>query len=707
MRTNLTRAVASLVVAAALAAVAASAAAQDASSSTAGQPAAAPSTAPAVAPSAGQAAAGSAEKPAMPAKETPPALVQFGGVRLSRAEAAESIALVRSILKTLEEDKSLRQAPTRQALVATVAARLKEKWPLAEPASNLMAERRHMQVFVTLYAPGGADIVAEGRGTSLAAALVDASCGLWRSARFVAEGFQHLAQTRVELDVTVASRPYVANIAEPFLYSLQVGLEGLVYENGDQRAVVLPWEALRRPWEMRFIRKGRTDETELRAARTPEDLKQTIFKALLERAGTDANSWRTPLAFLMRFTTQIFVEPRAGGGGGDPIELLRTGTPLEADLVTADDVTRAARLAADHLARVPDPSDVAREGFDPLRRQWTGEFETGRQALVVQALVRLHRAEKQPWMERAALGLGDKLAAELKLVKVKRRDGSERRCLFAVSGPKSELVSTAQAVGALADLLALRNNRETRERITLLANTLLVSQKEDGSFGAYFTPATAAGAVGKNEEDVSGEAAALLGLVRAHEAVGGDELLKAARSSAEYMVFAREKKMNRATPSGLVDPYLIEALAALDRQLVNDEFVRYAARCADAIIERQATDASRYLPDELGGFLSDTSLTAEQATFCLRGLRTMDSWASRLESQSPERYKKLDLAVSRDRWSKALRCAEAFLLGLQYTDRNSFYMADGPLAIGGLRQSTCDSRISTVAMANFLLAETK
>jgi hypothetical protein len=669
------------------------------------------------------------------AQEAP--VAELGGVRLSRAEAGAAAALARQVLGMIDAETGLRQAPSRQALVATIGERLKEKWPLAEPAPKIFKELRHTAVFVTLYGPNGADLTGEGRGTSVLAAVVDAACGLARSPRYRAEGFDRLAGMRLALDLTVAERPFITNLAEPFLYSMQLGVDGLIYQNADQRGVLLPWEATRRAWEMRFTRSDSGAAEEMQPARTIEDIKRAVFRSLLDRAGAHPATWRSPAAAVLRFQTQSFVEDRAAGGA-EMVELYRVAPLVRPESLAAEDLSRAARLAADYLARVPDQAETARDGFDPLRNQWTGEFLAARQALVVQALARLYGAEKQPWMLRAAQGLARRLLLEappggvnqpvvqtgVRQATFKSRDGTNRKCAYLVAGPRSELAATAQAVLALAELRAVEpaSSRqggdrpaggpkdESLEQLKLLANTLLVSQKEDGSFGAFFAPATAENILGGNEENVRGESLDLLALARAYEATRDEDYLKAARAAAEYLVFKREQKFGRAPGApgqGMADPYLIEALALLDKHLVNDGCARYAAGCAEAVMDSQLTDASRYLLDELGGFAGAAEPDTEYASFCLRGLRALERWSARLETEAPERYQKLGLATVRDSAARAARRAEAFLLGMQYTSANTFYAPEGAIAVGGLRYTPCDGRASTIAAANLVLAEGK
>jgi len=632
---------------------------------------------------------------------------EIGGVRLSRAEAAVAANLVRHTLKTVGSDASLKRQPTHAALVHALTNRFAETWPLAESRPKVFGEPRRMQVFVTLYAPGGADLSAEGRGTSLLGAVIDAACSLQRSARYGLEGFDRLTQVRVSLDLTVIQLPYRVNVAEPFLYSMRPGLDGLVYENADQRGVVLPWEAVRRSWELRFRTPEGGDAPQTRPARTPEDVKKAVFRSLLERAGQQPTTWRGPLARVLKFDVQSFVEDRPGGGSG-VVQLYRTGVPVRAESMMPDDVAAAAKLATDYLARTPDRAHRVREAYDPLRGQWDERLDPGRQAVVTSAVARLCRSAKQEWMLRATRRLSGWLVRGLKRGTFKGRDGKERPCAYVLVEAKPQMAAIAQVLVGLCEVQQTDPAEDTRDAIRLLAGTLVAAQYPDGAFGLHFMPAADEKVVGKDREDVRGESLSLLALARAFEVTGDQELLKAARAGAEYMVFRREKKLGRSEPVGIADPYLIEALAVLDRYLANDGFVRYAATCAEAIVKTQASDASRHYLDELGGFLGGTTYPdAEYSSFCLRGLKAFLRLAAAVEASAPERYRKASLALTRERASQSVTRAEAFLLGLQYTESNTFYVGEPAVALGGLRHSACDARVSTIAVANFLLAETQ
>jgi hypothetical protein len=625
-----------------------------------------------------------------------------GGVRISRADAAAAVRVVRHALQTINTDPSLKRQPSALALAHTLTARLKAAWPLEEPMPVVFAEERPMQVFVALYGPAGTDLVAEGRGPSLLAALVHAACGLGLSERYPG-GFDRLAQVRVSFDLTIHQMPYRANIAEPFLYSMRPGIDGLVYANGDRRSTVLPWEAMRRAWEMKFRTPEGQEVAETRPARTPTEVKKAVFRSLLERAGAQPATWRAPTAHVLRFETQAFAEDRPDG---EVMALYRTGPVVRPESLIADDLAAAVTLATDYLARTPSRTNVVRDAFDPQRQAWNERFESARQALVVQALISAYARAKQPWMIKAARTLSEELRRELKRGTSSDSREGRRQCAFVVVGGKSELVWTAQVLVGLSALQGIDADKGRLDLIGELAGTLLHAQQEDGAFKVYFAPATDEKTVETDKEDLRGESLSLLALARAYEATGRRDLLKAARKTAEYLVFEREEKLGRAQAKGLSDPYLVEALSALDPHLANDALLRYAITCAEAIMAAQINDISLHPLDEQGGFLVGTTYAdTEYASFCLRGLKALERAAARIEGAAAARYNRLGLALPRERLRQAIRRAEAFLLGLQYTEATGFYLAAPELAAGGLRHSACDGRISTVAVANFILAE--
>lgn len=678
------------------------------------------------------------EKPATPEKASsaPPAARAFGGVggiELSRAEAAQAVALVRHVFGLAESDASIQRMPTPEAVAHALTLRFKDAWPLKEPASPVFQEARPMQVFVTLYRANGTELGGEGAGDSLTEALSGAAAALAADARYRAGQFHRPAEVRVALDLTVTLVPYMANLAEPFLYSFRPGLDGLVYENVAQRSVTLPWEAVRRSWDLKFRRaesdktgkpaegdkaapSGGADKTEkgdktdkveeFRPARSPEDIKAAVFAALVERAGTTMSAYRTPAARVLRFQSQSFVETALGGG--DVLALYRTGPLVRAESLTEAEISTAVGLAADYLARSPNQDREVRDAYDPLRDQWQDDYSAARQAMTAAALAAQSRTAKQDWMLRAARTLSAEIVKGLRRQTLKTSGGQDFSCAYVGEAGRAELVRTAQVLACLATVEGVGPEEPTRAAIVELANSLLVSQQADGSFKVFFAPGTAADLVGKDAEDLRGESLSLLALALAYERTQSQELLAAARKTAEYLVFEREKKLGRKEPRGLADPYLVEALAILDGLLVNDAFVSYAAGCAAAIREKQIVDATQAHRDELGGFRLIASYPdAEYSSFCLRGLRAMERLADRIETAAATRFTKLGLAATRDRARESARQAEAFLVGLQYTPANLFYAATAPIAAGGLRQSAYDTRVSTIAVCNFLLAESK
>jgi hypothetical protein len=631
----------------------------------------------------------------------------LGGVRVSCAQATVASRLARHVLRTLAEDRTLARQPTHVALVHTLMERLKRKWPLEPAAPKVLIEKRPMQAFVTLYSPSGGELSAGGNGESLAEAIVDATVLLARNPKYAIAGFSRLAQVRIALDVTVFEVPFMVNLAEPFLYSFRPGIDGLVYENGDQQGIVLPWEAGRRAWDLRYKKPGEEEVYEARPARSPEDVKAAVFRTLVERAGSQMGAWRTPAARVLRFEVQSFVEPVAGGKG-PVIALYRTGPLVRHESLTDGDAAVAAMAAADYLARTTNKDKEIRGGFDPLRNRWVDDFNGPRQAIVAAALARYHRTGRQAWMLRAAKTLAVPLVQALRRGKFKDPSGRERSCAWIGEPLKAELADSAQVLVGLAEVQRAAPDDRVLQAITQLADTLLLSQNGDGSFNQYFVPGTSKDLVARDTENLRGESLCLLAMARAFEQTGREDVLRAARKTAEYLAFRREKKLGQAESVGVDDPILVEAMAALDVQLGNDALVRYAARCAGALVDKQLTDASQSYLDELGGFLEGVTYPdAEYTSFCLRSLRSLEQMAARIEAESPSRYALLGLAVPRERARAAARRARAFLMGLQYTPQNLFYTGTAKVAVGGFRHSAYDSRISTIAVANFLLAAAK
>lgn len=637
---------------------------------------------------------------------------RVGGVRLKADEASAAVGLVRRALELLEADRSLKGLQPRAAQIRAVADAVRAAWPKATPLPDVVLQQRPMQVFVTLYLPTGADLTAEGRGDSLLAALVDAAVNLPRAPRYQADGFHRLADVRIHLDVTVYRLPYMQNVADPFLYSMRPGLDGLVYENGDLRGTVLPWEAVRRAWQMHFIQIGEGEAERPAAprdARLPEDVKKAVFRELLDRAGAQPATWRGPGARVLRFETQSFVERAAGGRtqDGQPAvaALYRMGPLVDAESVTEASMAAATRSATDYLARTMSAEGAVNASYDPLRDQWVAGPDASRQALTIHTLARLHAARPEAWIVRAAQAAAVTLMKSVKEGIVTDVDGTQRPCAFVFAGLKSEVAWTSQALVALADLHGLAPDKATETTVRQMAVALLAAQQKGGSFQVYFATDAAGDKGVRNSEDLEGESLAVLALVRAYELLGDETCLRAAQRSAEYMVFQRERRIGRRQETGLPDVALVEALDRLDTLLPSDALARYGRLCGEQIVARQASEPARYLDDEFGGFPTGLVFDSESAAHHLRGLAAARRLAARLRADAPQRHASLKFDEFEPRADRAARLAEAFLLNHQYRAESSFYAAQPAVAVGGLRFSATDARVSTVTVLNFLLAE--
>ena len=363
--------------------------------------------------------------------------------------------------------------------------------------------------------------------------------------------------------------------------------------------------------------------------------------------------------------------------------------------------------SADYLARAPERSGAVRDGYDPLRLVWSsqGGMRPDQQALCLEALARLHQSGKEAWTMQGAKLLLDTLAGGIQGLRVQGLDKQSRQTAFASYDGRSETAWHAQMLLGVAALEEIAPTDSQRNLIRHLANTLLSVQKTDGTFMHYIGPGTEESLMQNDREDRFGVSLNLLALTRAYEILKDDELLRRARLTADFLVRQREKSLGREKNEGLADVHLIAALGALDRHEVNDSYVNYARLCIGQILKLQAADPMLYPRDEWGGFGESGTVDTHFSAFCLRGLGAAARMAANIRKASPERFAKLNLESMESAAHIAGERAIAYMLGMQYTAENSFYIDLQRVASGGFRHSATDCRISTVTVATWLLSQ--
>ncbi len=628
-------------------------------------------------------------------------------VRMTEDEMRYTLALTRGLMNSFATVEAIGQARNK-AMMELELDRQVEALGLAVPKGMYEEADRPTILYLSIYAPNGFKQTAEGRGRTVRGAVLDAISSMMSSPHWVDQKLAaNVGRLRIGYDLVVGLEPYIANIAEPFLYSFRPGLDGLIYENGSARSVLVPWEAVRQAWVATYARLDDVEAYEQRPVYGQQELKQTTFRALVQRASMTMSTYQTPAARVLRFRAQMFIDREVGGRSGEPLVLYRVGPLYRSEDLSERLLQSAIDRSIEYLSRAPDRNGIVRDGYDPLRLVWSGSggLRADQQALCIQAMSRLYQSRKQKWMLQGANLLMDTLLGGMRGVRVEGLDKQLRQTAYVNYEGQSQAAWHAQVLIGVAALQDVSPTEDKKSLIKNLANTLLSVQKSDGSFMLFFGPGTNEALMKEDREDVHGASLNLLALVRAAEILEDASLMERARLSADYLVFKREKALGNEKTEGVPDVHLIEALDSMDRHEVNDAYIAYARQCVAQLLVRQVFDRIRTPADELGGFAQDGMVDTQLTAFSLRGLQAANRMASRVKGLSAERYEKLNLKQMDSVALQAGEHAMAYMLGMQYTPENSFYVEEARVASGGFRHSVYDSRISTVTVATWLLSQ--
>lgn len=419
--------------------------------------------------------------------------------------------------------------------------------------------------------------------------------------------------------------------------AIERGLHGItLIEPSGEETTILPQEAI------------------LETHTSPQD----TLAELCNRASLEENCYENEDNKFYRFTTYNFVENPTGK---EPLTLERYNT------TNSNQLEESLELAANNLADSFIENGKFQYLYYPTENKYSESYNIIRHILGTYTLIDLYKYYEDPiYLEKA-----EKSIEFLLEYTVENKEMS-----YITYNGKTKLGSAATAILALLNYQEATGTDKYDQNIEKLANFVLYMQKDDGGYKNFYP-----------EEDLEETFSTVLytgesnlALTRLFEKTGDEKYLRAIENSYEWIVEYFERKHAPALVS-----WNSMALAELYELTEDERYANLAFEMTDWLIDtKQYTEESAPYPIYEGAFIIndiDGGLECSTAAYSEGIVATYNLAASIEDQEHMEKYK------------ESLSSAMKFMLNMQFTEENTFYMRYPENAIGGFRASPYNHKI--------------
>jgi rhamnogalacturonyl hydrolase YesR len=186
-------------------------------------------------------------------------------------------------------------------------------------------------------------------------------------------------------------------------------------------------------------------------------------------------------------------------------------------------------------------------------------------------------------------------------------------------------------------------------------------QNDDGSYNTYFTRNTTSG-----QDYYPGEA--MLALMKLYQSTGGDKYINSVEKAFPYYRSYWRNNKNTAFV-----PWHSQVYYLLYNETKDSELARFVFEINDWLIDNYQIQDDAY-PDKTGGFPKQNPRNS--ASSYMEGINAAYSLAVAVNDQ-----------VHIDKYYNSIRIGARFILQMQFTDNNSFYLENSIRAVGGFKES--------------------
>ncbi|HEC94558.1 MAG TPA: AMMECR1 domain-containing protein, partial [Thermoplasmatales archaeon] len=370
-------------------------------------------------------------------------------------------------------------------------------------------------------------------------------------------------------------------------------------------------------------------------------------------AGLNATCYSEGNACLYKYDTISFL----GNSRGDVIDLYRGNPLLSVDEITQDLIKERIKMGGDwYLSNTNDSSFLEYKYF-PSKNLYESTYDTEashvRRLASCWTLMNLTGFLRNVQYQELA---EDILTYYLSSYKV---DSDEGFSYLEINGQGN----IAYSAFVILTLCEDKSYPERDDLIERFAKGIVHQQNDDGAYRTYFGYSTVYSTI----DYYPGEA--MLALIRAYQELGNQDYLESAKKAVNF--YREYWRYNKNTA---FVPWHTQAWSLLYQETGNKDYAFFVFEMNDWLIKHHQILGDAEFPDQLGGFTRDDPRIAT-ATF-LEGLN--------------DAYRLTILLGDRERETKyleSIRLGARFLLQLQFTPDNIFYLENVSRVLGGFRLS--------------------
>lgn len=359
-------------------------------------------------------------------------------------------------------------------------------------------------VWVTLYDKGNVGARVRGEGADMAEAIAKAADALAEHPRVKGN---RITAGRIKVDRVVGTAPILSTGALFMPFAVNPGVDGLIYTDGELERTMLPDDLIK---AQRFGRAPLVPG--IREMRFGLDTQWVLERLKYQPTGA-----------IRRLRTEGIVESEDAA-----LAVFRGNTPLKTDKAAW---RQAAIAGGDFVLRQIQDGGLFHYQYYPLHdhhpRFNPNNYSLPRHAGTVYSLALMHgltgEARYKGGAEQAIQWLNTQMP--------KQCGAPDRTCV--VKGDIADLGSAALTMVGMLEYQRRTKDARYAGTIGRLANFVLAMQKEDGDFHHVFELRTTAPDPRQRRMFYSEEAA--LALVMAHEVLGDERYLDAARRALDFL----------------------------------------------------------------------------------------------------------------------------------------------------------------------------
>jgi len=519
-------------------------------------------------------------------------------------------------------------------------------------------------VFVTLYWPGGKRLRAMAREGNLAQSVLMAAKALREHPGFGEQGFDLAKGVRARIDIVTSARPLSQKQQMCFALDEYAGPVGLALQGEEEKElqVFLPADVADRGVSSRrqmlgFLRlqAGVSDGRRHAAGRSLSQIEAVSF---VNAPGS----------------TRCLDTPRG---------------LVQVEDVTTSRLLRSCRLAAGYLLGAQRQDGSFASAYSAASGTFMGEGTLSLDAVVTYALARFSGFGADDKYRAACL---KSLARIYKAVYTARaKPGATFVCGESKGERRAALGASALALCAFCEFRRAAQEEGFDGLIERLADFLLLMQKQDGSFELRYDPAQGtANSDGCAAPERRLEASqAALGLVLAYRELRMPRFLLGASKAIKRLTAGENRAPEGPRGSGPGAVFLLLAIREILPSLSVRGYGDFALKMAEAVSELQLCRSDAPAADLWGSSLAATVPTL------LVTAREVEILAATWFIASQFQQERADLQSPGNRILQAARNGARYLLQMQLTPENSYFLPDPRSGSGAFRERPGNNLLST------------